>query len=315
MVYLDWKVSRITMYMGFLIAILLMSSIYTFAMGYENINKISDVKGNPNPVVTPGKYYNNNITNGSIISSNITANSDPEILASMSLGAIEGQVFEDLNANGARDIEQAGLAGDEVIMPGWQIKLKGKDIANRPVNITTITDSNGNYYFSGLTAGNYVVIEELPSDWVQTSPLSLYNIAIANGSEIYGQDFGNFHKGKIIGGSTTVGRKKYQKIETKFGIIAESGPCNPHCLAKGRVEYQDNSTSMNIESIQINTVSTTLDKRKGVITGLAKVNGRGSYSFIVYVEDDSDNDLFDISVPTYKYSNRVIMNEGSITIR
>lgn len=302
------KNRKAMMYVGFLFTILLISSVYYVKADQAGIN------ANATSFV---------VQTDPIVSSKIVVNSTVPTTSHLSLGSIEGQVFEDLNANGIKNLEQAGLAGDEVILVGWQIDLKGKDIANRPVGLTTTTDSNGHYYFLGLTDGNYVIREKLPSNWVQTSPSSSlsYNVTIMNGSDIFGQDFGNFHKGKINGGLRSV-RKKDQiseegSITKTFGIVAEwpSGSCNPpQCLANGRIEYQDNSTNLNMESIQIKTVATTLDKRKGVITGLAKVNGAGSYPFVLYVEDDSENNLLDISLPTYRYSNRVIMSGGNIQL-
>ena len=61
-----------------------------------------------------------------------------------------------------------------------------------------------------------------------------------------------------------------------------------------------------------------MDKKKGVITGLAQVNGAGSYPFVVYVEDNAEpgkgTDVFKISLPTYPYSNGAILSSGNIQI-
>lgn len=329
------KLSEIMKYIGFLVIILLISSIYYASAISYRINKIGD---NVNPFVTVAveggvgqvlgiMNYSSYNANDSIISTNIKAqnSANPAVtspMASISSGTIEGRIFEDLNANGIRDLEQAGLVGDEVVLPGWQINLIGTDIKNKHSLLTTTTDSNGNYYFSGLAAGNYSVNEVLPSGWVQTSPLSSYNVTITSSSDNFRQDFGNFHKGYINGSLTTVGRYKVKKIEegpitkSTFEIVGErpSDNCNFYCQGKGRVEYQDNSINLKIKSIKIDTVATTLDKRRGVITGLAKVNGAGSYPFVVYVEDNSETDLFDISLPTYRYSNRIIMSDGNIQL-
>lgn len=224
------------------------------------------------------------------------------------LGKIDGQKFEDLNANGTKDPREVGLAG-------WQINLTGKDtIENVDVSRTTITDTNGRYNFTGLMAGNYTISETLQKGWIQTTPSTgNYVVSITSGAVIAGQDFGNFHKGDITGGGwiSITGDPK-----ATFGITGQYP--NSSNTAKGNVEYQDHKTNLNIKSIQIKTVSTTYDKKKGAITGLAQVNGAGSYPFEIYVEDNGEpgkgKDVFKISLPTYPYSNEAVLSGGNIQI-
>lgn len=225
---------------------------------------------------------------------------------------IEGRIFEDPNANGIKDPEEAPLAG-------WQINLIGKDtVTNITMSLITTTDSKGHYNFL-VPIGNYTISEVLQSGWIQTAPLSItYNVKITrNGLDVSGRNFGNFHKGKIVGGRSNI-RRTFGITRPTFRITGDWPPglCNAYpsgnCLAKGNIKYRDNSKNLNIKSIQINTVATSLDKRKGTITGLAKINDAGSYPFIIYVEDDLQNEIFDISLPTYPYKNEVILNSGEI---
>jgi hypothetical protein len=224
------------------------------------------------------------------------------------LGEIHGMKWEDLNVNGKKDLSEKGLAG-------WKISIKGTDtITGKDVYITTTTDSNGNYHFTGLTAGTYTISEELKSGWIQTAPAKgNYIVNIISGSNIAGQDFGNFHKGKITGGGWI---KITGDPKATFGIVGQY-PDNKN-TANGNVEYQDHKANLNIKSIQINTVATTWDKKKGVITGLVKVNGAGSYPFEVYVEDNGEPgkgvDVFRINLPTYPYSDGAVLNGGNIQI-
>lgn len=223
-------------------------------------------------------------------------------------GEVSGIKFEDLNANGIKDDNETSLAG-------WDITINGTDtITGTPVSLTTTTDANGNYNFTGLTAGTYTISETLKDDWVQTAPATgTYTVTITSGAVITGQDFGNFHKGKITGGGwiSITGDPK-----ATFGIVGQYPDASN--TANGSVEYQDHNAGLNIKSIQINTVATTLDKKKGVITGLAQVNGAGSYPFVVYVEDNAEpgkgTDVFSISLPTYPYSNGAILSGGNIQI-
>jgi hypothetical protein len=228
------------------------------------------------------------------------------------LGEVEGQKFEDLNANGIKDntnfIREIGLAG-------WNITIKGTDtITNTSLSVTTTTDANGYYKFTGLTAGTYTITETLQNGWVQTTPLGgSYTVNIISDSVIKRKDFGNFHKGKISGGGwiSITGDPK-----ATFGIAGQY--INSKSAAQGNVEYQDHKANLNIKSIQINSSSTTLDKKKGTITGLAQVNGKGSYPFVIYVEDNAEPgkgiDVFKISLPTYPYSNEAILSGGNIQI-
>lgn len=120
-------------------------------------------------------------------------------------------------------------------------------------------------------------------------------------------------KGKITGGGWI---KITGDPKATFGFNAQY-PGNEN-IPQGSVEYQDHVAGLNIKSTKINSVSTSLDKKKGVITGLAKVNDKGSYPFEVYIEDNGepgkDVDIFKISLPSYPYSNGAILSSGNIQI-
>jgi hypothetical protein len=110
------------------------------------------------------------------------------------LGEIHGMNFEDLNANGVRDHNEPGLAR-------WKITINGTDtITGTPVNLTTTTDASGNYSFTNLKAGTYVISEQLKCEkskvcWIQTAPATgNYTVTITSGANITGLDFGNFMK-------------------------------------------------------------------------------------------------------------------------
>jgi parallel beta-helix repeat protein len=244
------------------------------------------------------------ISGGNVV--RVTNNTSADF-GNFKLGEIHGTKFEDLNANGTKDTGEKGLQG-------WQININGMDtITNTIVNNTTTTDKNGDYNFTGLTNGTYIITETGQNGWVQSTPATgKYTVNITSGAAITKQDFGNFHKGKITGGGW-ISIKGDPKAT--FGI---DGQYPGGKTAQGNVEYQDHKANLNIKSIQINTVATTLDNKKGAITGLAQVNGVGSYPFVVYVEDNGEPgkgiDVFNISLPTYKYSNGAILSGGNIQI-
>ena len=97
---------------------------------------------------------------------------------------IHGMKYEDLNANGAKDSGENGLSG-------WTITLN-------PGNLTTTTDANGAYSFTGLSVGTYTVTEVQQTGWLQTSvnpaPISVNLADVVNDV-----NFGNFKLGKISG--------------------------------------------------------------------------------------------------------------------
>ncbi|ACK65051.1 Carbonate dehydratase [Rippkaea orientalis PCC 8801] len=76
------------------------------------------------------------------------------------LGSISGTKFNDLNQNGIREPLELGL-------PGWQIQLINFD---GDVIATTTTNLFGNYEFTGLAPGPYVVREVMQPGWKQTLP-------------------------------------------------------------------------------------------------------------------------------------------------
>jgi protocatechuate 3,4-dioxygenase beta subunit len=102
------------------------------------------------------------------------------------LGQISGIKYNDVNANGVHDL-------GEPVLSDWNITLTG------PVSGSMLTDTNGQYNFTGLTNGTYTVAEELESGWIQTSLPSMHTVDISSGSKVGNKDFGNFKLGEISG--------------------------------------------------------------------------------------------------------------------
>ena len=71
------------------------------------------------------------------------------------LGEITGSVFIDLNNNGVQEPGETGIENVEVT-------LTGMDVFGNAVDITVLTDVNGQYTFTGLNAGFYTLSQTQP---------------------------------------------------------------------------------------------------------------------------------------------------------
>jgi parallel beta-helix repeat protein len=98
-------------------------------------------------------------------------------------GIIHGTKFNDANGNKIRDPGEEGLAN-------WTIQLRGFDFIKRTsVHKTTITDINGNYNFTDLNPGTYIVNGMLQPRWIPTTP-SVISVRLEEGESAL-VDFGN----------------------------------------------------------------------------------------------------------------------------
>ena len=78
--------------------------------------------------------------------------------------SIVGQVFVDTNGNGVQDPGEGGLAGTVVYIDANN--NGGFDNGE----ISTVTDTAGQYRFDGLQPGNYVIREVVPTGTTETAP-------------------------------------------------------------------------------------------------------------------------------------------------
>ncbi len=94
-----------------------------------------------------------------------------------------GTKWNDLNGDGIRQGGEPGLSG-------WTILLS---YPNGPVYTSTVTDAQGNYCFTGVPCGNWLVSEVHQPGWVQMVPGgSGHLLSTTTGSTTNGVDFGNF---------------------------------------------------------------------------------------------------------------------------
>lgn len=98
---------------------------------------------------------------------------------------ISGVKFNDLNANGLRDIGELGL-------DNWTIKAQPDSSTPNPNPIFVTTNTAGEYSFTSLPDGHYFVSEVPQSGWYQSAPPGGgYNVQITSGVGAADLDFGN----------------------------------------------------------------------------------------------------------------------------
>lgn len=91
---------------------------------------------------------------------------------------ISGTVFNDLNMNGKFDPGEPGIAGRTVFL---DIDGTGKPDAT---NLSTTTDANGNFSFTGLVAGPYTVSEVITPDHGTALTTAVQSVTVAvNGTQ------------------------------------------------------------------------------------------------------------------------------------
>lgn len=102
-------------------------------------------------------------------------------------GSITGQVFNDLNFDGAANNGEVGIPGQTVYI----------DSNNNGVldagELTAITDTGGNYTFQGITPGSYVVRDDLAGSHgaSQTAPANgSGTVTVVSNTTVAGPNFG-----------------------------------------------------------------------------------------------------------------------------
>ncbi|MCY2963358.1 MAG: Ig-like domain-containing protein, partial [Planctomycetota bacterium] len=89
---------------------------------------------------------------------------------------LHGDLWHDVNQNKVHDANEEALVG-------WTVFLdSNQNGALEPGELTTVTDLNGAYRFTGLPAGVYTVAEVLPDGWKQTFPGTSPAVGESNGS-------------------------------------------------------------------------------------------------------------------------------------
>jgi hypothetical protein len=120
-------------------------------------------------------------------------------------GSISGTKFNDSNGNGVRDAGEPGLAGVTI------------NLAGPAANLSSTTTASGDFSFTGLGAGTYILSETVPPGFRQTAPAAPGTISVnlAAGQNATGLLFGNQ---AIVAGTGSISGTKYLDLNTN-GVV------------------------------------------------------------------------------------------------
>ena len=124
-----------------------------------------------------------NVDNATFSQLPVSTTNQLAVISSITVDSIDGNVFTDLNGNGQFSSSDPTLAGRTVFI---NRDGTGAPDANNP---STVTDSSGNYTFTGLPAGTYSISEVLPANASLTTPSQ--TVTVAAGETASGVDFGD----------------------------------------------------------------------------------------------------------------------------
>jgi uncharacterized repeat protein (TIGR03803 family) len=109
-----------------------------------------------------------------------------------SSGSIGGTIFNDANADGAQETGEKGLAGRTVYLRVAGAGTKGQR--------TAATNTTGGFTFTGVAAGNYVVVAQTPTGWRTTGALAGADaVTLAAGAKATAPSFGQTQLAMVSG--------------------------------------------------------------------------------------------------------------------
>ena len=169
-----------------------------------------DANGDPingadgNPVVADDLSDSGTDPNGSNPDgdgdNNTSDDPTPYVPESLDLADVSGTVFVDSNNNGVYDPGETGIEGVEVT-------LIGTDIYGNAVELTVLTDAQGNYSFTDLNPGEYRLIEAQPDGYDDGGDEA--NVAFSVGNDEvndiilgFGDSFGGNNFGEQLQGTS-----------------------------------------------------------------------------------------------------------------
>lgn len=104
---------------------------------------------------------------------------------------ISGQIYNDINGNGAQDSGDGGLSG-------WTVYLDADNSGTLDSGeVSMTTDADGNYLFANLTDGTYHVREVTQAGWIQTT--ANQDVTLSATQLVATVNYGNFQVASVSG--------------------------------------------------------------------------------------------------------------------
>ncbi len=195
----------------------------------------------------------------------------------LSFGSIRGHMFADLDGDSLQDEGEPSLIG-------WKLYLNGT------TTDSVLTDSSGNYVFTGLLPGSYTVTEFVELGWTYTLPASgSYSVTIGIGEDVSAEDFANFKLGYISGSKFSDLNNNGERDSIEYGLSGWT-----IVLARNEVEIDSTVTDVagNYSFMNVGPGFYTISERPQDTWVQTYPLPPGIYSFQMYSNDSVNNKVF-----------------------
>lgn len=164
-------------------------------------------------------------------------------------GTISGTIFNDLDGDGIFDPDGldniAGNLDDETGLKDWTVTAfndlngDGNQDTGEP-SYSTKSDASGNYTFSNLSGGTYIVRQVIPNGWQQTN-LNPPSINVQVDTDITGVDFGNRAVADLIINKEFITPVAVYGEELKFKItVTNNGQATKGIIVEDNISQLSN---------------------------------------------------------------------------
>jgi hypothetical protein len=202
-------------------------------------------------------------------------------------------VWNDLDGDGVQEAGEPGLAGREVYLDS---NVNGQWDSGEP---KLTTDVSGNYSFTGLAAGSYVVAQVPRLGWNQTYPVSpaTYSVTLTDGQTRNDLDFGDYE----------LPHQEIPVVASVDGTVQDTEP---------NTVFETLDTA-GVYDFAGNSATATIGERRGVFEfNVGSLNYAGSIvgaSFSFFVSLLGSSSGADMTCSVYAYSGDGVVSLADAT--
>jgi len=142
-------------------------------------------------------------------------------------GSLQGTIWHDTNIDGIRNTDPVSGEFTEPGLADWTVFL---DVNNNQsldaLEPSALTDASGSYVFVSVPAGNYSLMEVLPSGWEVSPEFDVQqNVTIEAGENTVAEDFANFtiENGSLRGIVWNDVNRNGMRDKSLLGVFTEPG--------------------------------------------------------------------------------------------